>query len=207
MGLVCHKEIFGAILSMAAIEVSFILQASEPNALIQDPNDPLLKYGYRHSTKGLMMNNRNTPIIQVRTPEDFGSRQYYKRRHRPIEDLLRKMGCTGNPPVLFEKLLDESTPLRDYLWVNEDAYVELGRTGLRVVPPEMVWDCIKWTIQDFWVRQSGWPDLFAFRNTEYLFVEVKSPLDELSGEQMNWFRWATEESHIPCEICRLKKVR
>jgi len=173
--------------------------------VIQDFSDPLLRCGFRGSTRGYTMHNRNTPIICIWKPGDFGSQEYYRRRHKEIEYWLEKMEHTEDLPRLFEKLLDESTLLRDYLWVNEDTHVELGRTGLRVVPPEVILKCIKWAIQDFWNRQSGWPDLFVFRNAEYLFVEVKSPLDELSSEQMNWFRWATEESHIPSEICRLKK--
>jgi len=174
--------------------------------VIQDSNDPLLKHGFRQSTNGWTMTKRNTPLVHIWTPEDFGSQEYYRRRQEAIEDWLGKMKRAGDLCALFEKLLDESTPLRDYLWVNEEASVELGRIGLRLISPEMVTKCIRWTIQDFWARQRGWPDLFAVRNDGYLFVEVKSPLDELSSQQINWFRWATNESHIPCEICRLRKM-
>jgi hypothetical protein len=106
---------------------------------------------------------------------------------------------------LFEKSLDSSTPLRDYLWVNDNEAVELGRIALKTMPKLLVLKCIDWAIRDFWHRQSGWTDLFIFKSDEFKFVEVKSPKDELSLEQMNWFKWAIEEAAIPCEILRLTK--
>ena len=53
------------------------------------------------------------------------------------------------------------------------------------------------------------PDLFVFKDKDFLFVEVKSGLaryhDKLSLAQMNWFRWAVEEANMPCEIVRLQE--
>lgn len=174
--------------------------------VIQDRSDPRSKCGFRRSTRGWKTGNRDTSMIHFWKPEDFGSLQYYERRHEAIENWIGRIERTKDLDVMFERLLDESTALRDYLWVSEDACVELGRTALHVIPPETVAKCIRWAIQDFWTRQPGWPDLLVFRSGEYLFVEVKSPLDELSKEQMSWFRWATEESHVPSEICRLKRT-
>jgi len=106
----------------------------------------------------------------------------------------------------FEELLDASKTLRDYLWVNDDEAVELGRIALKVMPQSLVLKCIDWTVRDFWNRQPGWPDLFVFRTNDYRFVEVKTPHDRLSQEQMTWFKWAIEEAAIPCEIFRLRKA-
>jgi len=90
--------------------------------------------------------------------------------------------------------------------VNDDEAVELGRIALRVMPQSLVLKCIGWAVRDFWNRQPGWPDLFVFRTNEFQFVEVKTPHDKLSLEQMSWFKWAIEEAAIPCEIFRLRKA-
>jgi hypothetical protein len=108
-------------------------------------------------------------------------------------------------PSLYEDLMAESEGLRDYLWVNDERAVELARVALRVMPPDDVVACIDWAIRDFWQRQPGWPDLFVLRGNDFRFVEVKSPNDELSQEQMRWFEWAIKTAHLPCEICRVKK--
>jgi hypothetical protein len=108
-------------------------------------------------------------------------------------------------PSLYEDLMAESEGLRDYLWVNDERAVELARVALRVMPQDDVVACIDWAIRDFWQRQPGWPDLFVLRGNDFRFVEVKSPNDELSQEQMRWFEWAIKTAHLPCEICRVKK--
>ena len=44
----------------------------------------------------------------------------------------------ANIIILYETLLDMSTGLRDYLWVNDDQAVALGRFALSIIPPEKV---------------------------------------------------------------------
>jgi len=173
--------------------------------VIQDPKDPRVRIGMRHSTRGWTSNKRDTPLIQFLLPEDFGTKEYFKRRSKAFNNLLKGLEKT-ELKALFEEMLNSSTSLRDYLWVNNDEAVELGRFALRVMPQLLVLKCIEWAIRDFWNRQSGWPDLFVFTDDEFWFVEVKTPHDKLSLEQMSWFRWAIEEVSIPCEIFRLRRT-
>jgi len=175
--------------------------------VIQDKRDPRLHVAFRNSSAGWRADNRSTPMISFEIPEDFGSAQYYMRRKDVFEHYIGFLGNRRNVIELYEVLLEISTGLRDYLWVNDDKAVALGRLALRLIPPDTIKEALRWTIADFWERYSGWPDLFVFRLGEYKFVEVKSPLDELSADQMNWFRWAVQESRIPCEILRVKKKR
>lgn len=175
--------------------------------VIQDKKDPRLQVALRNSTKGWRSDNRSTPMIAFEIPEDFGSGEYYVRRQDAFEQCIGSLGDRRNIINLYEALLDISKGLRDYLWVNDDEAVALGRLALRIISPDTVKQALRWTIAHFWERYSGWPDLFVFRLGEFKFVEVKSPLDELSEDQMNWFRWAVQESRIPCEIFRVKKKR
>jgi hypothetical protein len=175
--------------------------------VIQDKEDPRLQVALRNSTKGWRSDNRSTPMIAFKIPEDFGSAEYWVRRQDAFEHYIESLGDRRYILDLYEALLDTSIGLRDYLWVNDDKAVALGRLALRVMPSDTLKQVLRWTIAHFWERYSGWPDLFVFRLGEFKFVEVKSPLDELSADQMNWFRWAVQESRIPCEILRVKKNR
>jgi len=172
---------------------------------IQDPSDVRVRSTFRNSTKGWTSQNRNTRLISILLPEDFGSAEYYKRREAAIQAGIQRMRAATNLQTLFDELLDDGDSLRDYLWVNDDNAVELARIVLNILPKGMVVAGVEWAIQDFWHRQPGWPDLFAYKGNDFMFVEVKSPHDELSQEQMNWFQWAIEQAHIPCEICRGEK--
>lgn len=173
--------------------------------VIQDPKDSRVRTCMRGSTKGWSPRNRGAALIQFLLPEDFGSEEYFERRSEAFTNLLERLRKT-DIKKLFEELLAPSESLRDYLWVNDDKAVELGRIALSVIPQSLVLKCIDWAIRGFWQRYSGWADLLIFKTGEFKFVEVKSPNDELSLDQMNWFEWAIEEVHIPCEILRVQKV-
>lgn len=174
--------------------------------VIQDPADPRTQTVMRGSTRGWTSQNRDTPLISFLLPEDFGSREFYFRREAEFRELISELRETKYLDALFEELLEPSTLLRDYLWVNEDEAVDLARAALSVIPQSLVVDFVDWAIRDFWQRQPGWPDLLLLRADEFRFSEVKSPHDKLSLEQIQWFRWAVEEAGVPCEICRVKRA-
>ncbi len=173
--------------------------------VILDPTDPRRIVRVSHPTKWLTPTKRATAILRGSWGTDFGSKEYFIRRSKDFTTLLESLEKT-DMKELFEKLLEPSKPLRIYLGADNNEALELGRTALRVMPQSMILKCIDWAIRYFWGRQSGWADLFIFRDEEYKFVEVKSPYDELSLDQMQWFKWAVEEAHIPCEILRVKKA-
>lgn len=174
--------------------------------VIQDPTDPRIQTVMRGSTRGWTSQNRDTPLISFPLPEDFGSREFYFRRKVEFRELISELRETDDLGALFEELLEPSTLLRDYLWVNEGEAVGLARAALKVIPHSMIVDFVDWAIRDFWQRQPGWPDLLLLRSDEFLFSEVKSPHDKLSLEQMQWFRWAVEEAGVACEICRVRRA-
>jgi len=174
--------------------------------VIQDPEDPKNLIAMRHSTKGWTSTNKNTPLVFFSLPQDFGSHEYFYRRKKEFSKLFTELRKTHELKGLFDQFLKPSTSLRDYLWVNDDYSVELTRIALKVIPKEIIVDFIEWTIKHFWNRQPGWPDLLIIKPNQYRFVEVKSPHDKLSLDQMQWFKWAIEKEKIPCEICRVKKL-
>lgn len=172
--------------------------------VVQDPDDPQIIVGYRHSTRSWTEAKQDTGMIAIPQPRDFGSPMHFKRRSSEYAHLFSHLKGV-NLSDLFEEWLEPSENLRDYLWVNEDAAVELAREALRVVPAGEILRWIKWAAGDFWQRQPGWPDLFLVRDISFRFAEVKSPNDKLSQEQLRWFRWALGEVGVPCEVCRVRK--
>jgi len=144
--------------------------------------------------------------MAILLPEDFGSAEFYERRKNVIQRNISNIRNEENLSILFNDLLRASESLRDYLWVNDDDAVETAEIAINILPSEMVLSSLEWAIQDFWQRQPGWPDLFVYKGNEYKFVEVKSPHDKLSQEQMKWFEWASEQD-IPSEILRVVKSK
>ncbi len=175
--------------------------------IIQDPQDPLLRLTMRQSTIRWASTERNTPFVEFWLPEDFASKNYYNRRRIEFDGWFEKLAEKVSLLDAFDSLTNESHLLRDYLWANDERTVELARFVLQVVPSKTVLNALRWAIEDFWNRQPGWPDLFATKDSDYLFVEVKTPHDKLSQSQMNWFQWAVQQKNISCEICRIRKLK
>jgi hypothetical protein len=145
---------------------------------------------YRRSTRGWRSDRRDTPIIRLLLPQDFGSEAFFLRRQGLVEEALRALEESEDAVDVFDKILPVGESLRDYLWVADDAAVETARTALTVLPRRFLVEAIRWAIRNFWQRQPGWPDFLVYDAVGYRFVEVKSPHDHLSLEQMRWFEWA-----------------
>jgi hypothetical protein len=175
---------------------------------ISDPKDPRIRRAMGSSTRGWTPDNRNTGVITFLLPEDFGSNEYYLRRKEVINWALDDLSSCPDLESAFEDSYKRSEPLRNYLWVNEDYHHELGKEILGILPKETVIKFIKWVIEDFWHRQSGWPDLLIHKKRgDYKFIEVKTPKDKLNQNQMQWFEWAVNDGDIPCGILRVKRKR
>ena len=175
-------------------------------ASIQDTTDPRVRMVFRNSTKGWSSKNRVPGLVRILLPEDFGSTEFYERRKDAIVLAIDSMRKADNLLNVFAEHFETSESLRDYLWVNDNEAVETARTALSVLPKDIVISSVEWAIQDFWQRQPGWPDLFVYKGSEYKFVEVKSPYDKLSLEQMQWFEWASVQ-RIPHEILRVNRKK
>ena len=172
-------------------------------AVVQDPSDPQQQTVMRGSTRNWTRARAATPIT-FPLPSDFGTAQYYVRRQAAFEQALHALSESPDLVEEFDRRAEGAETLRDYLWVADDGAQELARSALAVMPREVVVSSLKWAISSFWSRQPGWPDLFAWREREYLFCEAKSPHDELSLEQMQWFEWAVQDAGVPCSIARVK---
>lgn len=173
---------------------------------IQDSFDDRVKTVFRSPTLGWTPHQKGSSLISIRLPEDFGSPNYFRRRGKQLEVGISRLAAARNPIALFDSMLEDTKSLRDYLWVNNDDAVRVSRTALKILPKEIVVKSLEWAIQDFWNRQHGWPDLLVSKGKNYSFVEVKTPKDQLSLEQMNWFQWAVQEAKISCGICRIKNA-
>lgn len=145
-------------------------------------------------------------LIALHQALDFGTEQFYKRNKDNFNEWLdhnSKFGLIS----LYDYFLANSWELRDYLWVYNQESEELTRKFLKTVPDKTTIHLIKWTIQDFWNRETGWPDLFVVKDKEYWFIEVKSPYDRLSNDQMRWFEWVISNNIVTCKICKLKRSK
>jgi VRR-NUC domain-containing protein len=165
--------------------------------------DPAAQLVARRSTVGWSPDRTDTPEIAFRMPQDFGSRAYYHQAGDVLQTWIDGLKTADDPLVLYDRLLEESLPIRDCLWVADRDAADLGRKALQIIPRTDLCGMLAWTLADSWERQHGWPDLLIECDDGYLFSEVKAPNDRLSQAQMGWFRWALPAG-IPCELVRVR---
>lgn len=178
---------------------------------INDPDDKLQIVGF--GSRGKFSKTPASDfdrhgILWLHKPKDFGTKEFFERKRGDFEEWLNLLRGSGEGLLFseFDYFLGASRHLRDYLWVHNDEAEAVTRAFLKVMPDEITLRIIEWATGDFWQRQPGWPDLFAVKGPEHLFIEVKGPNDALSPAQMNWFEKMLSEKILKCCIVRLKKA-
>ena len=74
---------------------------------------------------------------------------------------------------------------RDYLWTHREGDKELVTWFLKL-EHQRAKSVLYYLAEDFWRQTPGWPDLLARGDTSMQFLEVKSPNDRLSEDQIRW---------------------
>lgn len=173
--------------------------------VIQDPTDDHVQmagFGERSAYE----KNREKMPIWVPLPDDFGGSGYYTRRALEIQcHFAPEMEDKENLLWLFNYWVPYSEGLRQYLWAHRENDVEKARTIVEVLHPSSIISILKYLIGDYWGRYLGWPDILAYSDKEFLFIEVKSSKDKLSEEQKRWIAGNAEYLHLPFKIFKIHR--
>jgi hypothetical protein len=171
--------------------------------LIEDTDDNLVQDSFVGERQAFLENRKGT-LIHLRLPSDFGQPSYGHRRAAAIDSYLGSLG--QDAPSLerdFDRLQPGSERLRQYLWAHREDDVSRARTIMQVVGSEAVHRILRFLVVRYWARYLGWPDILAFRDDGYVFVEVKASRDKLSDDQKDWIRGNSEALHLPFKILKI----
>jgi Holliday junction resolvase-like predicted endonuclease len=64
---------------------------------------------------------------------------------------------------------------------------------------------LRYLLKDYWQHYLGWPDIFAWRGDEFVFVEVKLSKDKLSDEQRTWIEHNATSLQFPFKILKIHR--
>jgi hypothetical protein len=173
--------------------------------VIQDPADLQVRmagFGERSAYE----ESREKNPIWVPLPDDFGTPGYSTRRALEIEHhFAPEMGDKDNLLWLFDYWVPYSEGLRLYLWAHREKDVEKARKVVEVLRPAFVLSILRYLTADYWGRYLGWPDLLAYREDDFVFIEVKSSKDKLSEEQKRWIAGNSEHLQLPFKIFKVHR--
>lgn len=173
--------------------------------VIQDPADPQVQmagFGERSAYE----ESREKNPIWVPLPDDFGSPGYSKRRALEIErHFSPEMEDKDNLLWLFDYWVPYSEGLRQYLWAHRKSDIEKARKIVEVLSPVRIKAVLRYLVDDYWGRYLGWPDLLAYRDSDFVLIEVKSSKDKLSEEQKRWIAGNVEHLQLPFSIFKVHR--
>jgi hypothetical protein len=119
-------------------------------------------------------------IAWTHRPSDFGKPEYGVRRAKAIESHLSAIICEPQGlRQLFDLWLRPSDELGLYLGGRRPEHIQVARQLIAILPSASIVEMLRYLVEDYWGRRSGWPDLFIFRDNEFFFAEVKSATDKL----------------------------
>jgi hypothetical protein len=174
--------------------------------LIQDPDDPrvrIIGFGDRAAFEA---GTRNQELVKTHLPEDFGTPGYATRRAKAIEQHLAFIPKeSGELLWTFDYWVHHSAGFRQYLWAHRPEDVEIARQIVSILPVDVTFRILRYLVEDYWGRYTGWPDLLVYREREFFFAEVKSSKDKLSENQKNWIRGNSAELKLPFKLVKIHK--
>jgi hypothetical protein len=119
-------------------------------------------------------------------PSHYSSEGFTMGKEKDFEE---KMGLLASLDLFFAHALHikenhegKLNPLID--WYTLD--IELIRELVHRVPQESLALVLRYLWTHLSTHAKGFPDLFVFKDSEYQFIEVKSPTDHLSAIQYFW---------------------
>jgi len=168
-----------------------------------DDKNRVVGFGAR---KGYDPKKPNTKIIHATLPEDFGKTGYGERRKKQIIRHLDSLPDDKEEMLwTFDYWIDHSENLREYLWAHEEVDVQKARILTERLPIPTIKNILKYLVDGYWERYLGWPDLFAYNEKDFLFVEVKSSKDKLSVDQKNWIENNSKYLNLPFKLAKIHR--
>ena len=84
--------------------------------------------------------------------------------------------------------------------------IQVARQLIDILPSGSILEMLRYLVEDYWARRSGWPDLLIFKDNEFFFAEVKSERDKLGKSQQRWLRDNQERLHFPFKLVEVRRI-
>ncbi|GAM65815.1 hypothetical protein JCM19232_2743 [Vibrio ishigakensis] len=129
-------------------------------------------------------------------PKDLYSSDFQDKREHLIEDVFNSLKTNGYSGLkqTFKHKQGLANPFVHWKIFDESILDQADQC----FPIETLVELIKVMLSDLRLFRTGMPDLIAFKDGQYLWVEVKGPGDKLQDNQI---RWMTEFERLKVNFC------
>lgn len=131
-------------------------------------------------------------------PLDLYHSDFVTKRQALIDTAFAELEA-GNTQMLLAKYDEKfgiSNPFVHWNLISK----ELLETALNTIPTNMLMALFKIQLSDLKLYRNGMPDLIAFKENEFEWIEVKGPGDKLQDNQWRWIKEFTR-LNVPFAVC------
>ncbi|MHA2862471.1 VRR-NUC domain-containing protein [Vibrio harveyi] len=131
-------------------------------------------------------------------PLDLYHADFADKRKQLIDNALEQVQ-QGKTQALFDTYRDKvgiSNPFVSWAYVNE----ELISLALEHIPNDLLVELFNVQLSDLKLYRNGMPDLIAFKEGKFEWIEVKGPGDKLQDNQWRWIK-EFNRLNVPFSVC------
>ena len=138
-----------------------------------------------------------------RSPKDMFSPSFVHRRQHIIDSILENIEFNGLEYVL--EIYDDKQGIENPFVHWSILTRDLLEKAIKAIPLEQFVVLFKVLLSDLKNMKTGMPDLIAFKQNRYWWVEVKGPGDKLQHNQERWIEHFIRHE-IPYSVCYVSRL-
>ena len=123
-----------------------------------------------------------------RIPSDFYLPDFFEKRQTQIHAHLNTLKTTQDYDAWIDKIFDQKYGTANVLVEWSDVMLALVRLLISKLTPQQLTNILLEMAANMRENTHGFPDLLVWTDNSYELVEVKSPTDHLSAQQLHWLK-------------------
>ena len=141
-----------------------------------------------------------------RVPSDFFLPDFYLKRSDLLRERMKHANTREAIADIVSKTYEEKFGMTNVLVSWYEGALEKVLTLISWLTPEQMHAILIEIAYNLRENTRGFPDLLVWNETEYAFIEIKSPTDHLSSRQLHWQHFFTEHA-VQSRIVRVKWLK
>lgn len=138
-----------------------------------------------------------------RSPSDLFKPTFFEKRKEKMEERLKILEDEDATVIYMNRIFFEKFGLTNPLVEWYGGLFPLILTLLERLSPEQITLITLEMAKNLRQNLRGFPDLFIWSDADYSFIEVKSPTDSLSNQQLFWLRFF-ESINVRSKVLRVE---
>ena len=136
------------------------------------------------------------------TPTDFYTPAFLRKRKKQLHERLKVLNHADRFYNIIQHHYETKVGMSNPMVGWHDSILPLVAQCYDWLEPEQIGSILLEMAKDLKENTRGFPDLFVWNDTSYRFIEVKSPNDHLSAQQLYWLHFF-QKLGVKAEVIRV----